>query len=110
MASTRSSVYSATSPRYAPTLGARGQGQVSDALVLSLGYHGSYVLPVYNARHSATHAKRIDVGGLQLTEFMLRLLLCRHVPLRSHFSFARARVRFAALALPIGTMLALIFL
>ncbi len=60
------------------------------ALVVSCGSHCSTVIPVLHGVPDLANARRLDVGGGHMIEYMLALAHLRHPHLRNHLSYLRA--------------------
>jgi len=50
----------------------------STGLVISLGNHATHVIPVIHGRGILSQAKRLQWGGIQAVEFMLKLLQLKY--------------------------------
>ena len=65
---------------------------LGNAVVVSSGHTATHILPIVQGRVDAANSKRIELGGVDLSGFMLRLLELKAPALRPHLSVFRARV------------------
>eukprot|EP00741_Cyanophora_paradoxa_P009455 tig00000144_g9159.t1 len=65
---------------------------LKDGLVVSLGHSACHVIPVLNGSPVINKSKRIDTGGLAVTETMFRLVNMKYPHYRSALHWGRAQV------------------
>jgi actin-related protein 5 len=63
----------------------------STGLVISAGNHATHVIPVIEGRGILSQAKRLQWGGTQAVEFMLKLLQLKYPAFPSKLNFAQAQ-------------------
>ena len=60
--------------------------------MVSCGSHATTVIPIVDGAPDLANARRLDVGGGHMIEYLLALAVFRHPHLRSHMSYLRATV------------------
>ncbi|KAH7983591.1 hypothetical protein HPB52_013060 [Rhipicephalus sanguineus] len=61
-----------------------------NAMVLSFGHHTTHIIPVLNGRVDIENAKRISLGGNNITTYLQRLLQLKHPHLTAAVTLSRA--------------------
>ncbi|KAL1417310.1 hypothetical protein MTO96_006189 [Rhipicephalus appendiculatus] len=64
--------------------------KLENAMVLSFGHHTTHIIPVLNGRVDIENAKRISLGGNNITAYLQRLLQLKHPHLTAAVTLSRA--------------------
>jgi len=68
--------------------------QPKNGMIVSSGYQNTHLIPVLNSKLILNNCKRINVGGLNHTNFLLRLLQLKYPILAKEFNYWLSEVFF----------------
>ena len=69
------------------------------ALIISVGYHCTHVIPVLDGKIDTARCKRIDVGGYHITNYLHKMLQLKYPSHLNAITPSRAEVTFNALVI-----------
>lgn len=64
------------------------------AMIISVGYHCTHVIPVLDSKIDTARCKRIDVGGYHITNFLYKMLQLKYPGHLNAITPSRAEVIF----------------
>lgn len=73
---------------------ANNHGELKDGLIVSIGHSAIHIIPVVNGHHVPAHSKRINYGGHQAADHLLKLMQLKYPSFPVKMTYLQAQHLF----------------
>lgn len=70
----------------------KAHNNLDNGIIISFGYHTTHIIPVLNGKCDPWHARRINIGGFHIINYLHRLLQLKYPSHFNAITISRAEV------------------